>query len=526
MNRPALFLSLILGASVSGISIRSQAQPKPAPSPSQRQTYRPPVFTDTDRLPRIEALYPAVDKIFSDYAGKNHFPGLTYGLVVDGKLVHTGGLGYTDVAKKTPATSASVFRIASMSKSVTVMAILKLRDEGKLRLDEPVTTYIPEMRQQTPLTADAPPMTVRNLMAHSAGFPEDNPWGDRQLADPDADFLAFLKNGVSLSNVPETTYEYSNLAFAILGQIIKKVSGQTYQQYITQNILKPLGMTHTEWEYTRVPANQLAHGYRWLDGQWVEEELLHDGSYGAMGGLLTSIEDFSKYVAYHQAAWPARNEPDKGPLKRSSVREMHLPRTFSGFSPSFKFPGGRATPIVSHYAYGLGWVRDGEGREYVGHSGGLPGFGSQWRFMPEYGIAVVAFANLTYANIGTVNWAVLDTLVHGANLQPRQLPASPILTQRKAELIKLLPDWTNAEQSGIFGENFFPDHSLENRRKATQALFSKIGPIKRIGDLMPENQLRGWFPIEGERGTLRVFFTLTPERPALIQQLDVTEVLK
>lgn len=495
------------------------------PMPSQQKTYQPPVFTDPDRMKTIESLLPTIEKLYRDYAVKNHFPGLAFGLVADGKLVYSGGTGYTDVAKKIPVTPKSVFRIASMSKSVTAMAILKLRDEGKLHLDDPVAKYIPEVGKLTYLTADAPPLTVRNLLTHSGGFPEDNPWGDRQLADTDAELLTFIKGGLSFANVPGVAYEYSNLGFAMLGRIITNVSGKPYQQYITDNILKPLGMTHTEWEYTKVPADQLALGYRWLDGQWVAEPLLHDGSYGAMGGLLTSIEDFSKYVSFHLAAWPPRNDTESPVLKRSSVREMHLPRMFSGFNPTFRFPSGRATPTVSHYAYGLGWVRDGDGREYVAHSGGLPGFGSQWRMMADYGISVIAFANLTYAGMGTANWSVLDTLIQ-AGLKPRSLPVSPILSQRKAELISLLPDWKTSDSNPIFAENFFPDHTIDVRRKTAQALFTKAGKIVRVGELVPENQLRGRFRLEGQQADIDVFFTLTPENPALIQQLDFTEVPK
>lgn len=520
--RPIFLLTPLLAA-----TLAFGQSPSVAPNAStQQKTYQPPVFMDAGRLARIQALLPAIDKMYQEYAAKNHYPGIAYGLVVDGKLVHSGGFGYTDVARKVAATPKSVFRIASMTKSVTSMAVVKLRDEGKLQLDDPVSKYIPEVARLTYLTADAPGITVRNLLTHSAGFPEDNPWGDRQLADTDEELLSLIRSGISFSNVPGTTYEYSNLAFAMLGRIITTVSGKPYQQYITETILKPLGMTHTEWEYTKVPADQLAHGYRWLNEQWVEEALLHDGSHGAMGGLITSIDDFSRYVAFHLSAWPARNDAEAGPVKRSSVREMHMPRTFRDLNPAFRFPSGRTTPMINHYAYGLTWSRDGEGIESVAHSGGLPGFGSQWRMLPDYGIGIIAYGNLTYANLGTINWAVIDTLVSAAKLKPRQLPVSPILSLRKAELVRLLPDWKGAETSGIFAENFFPDHSLENRRKATQALFSKIGKVVRVSDLIPENQLRGHFLIEGEQGNVDVFFTLTPESPALIQQLDLREVKK
>ncbi|GAB3546978.1 serine hydrolase domain-containing protein [Spirosoma fluminis] len=522
----SLFLFATLGTHAQTKSASGRAPSRTVTSVS---TYQPPVFADADRLKKIEAAFPVIDKLFKDHAARRNFPALAYGIVVDGKLVYAGSTGYTDVAKKTPATPKSLFRIASMTKSLTAMAILHLRDQGKLRLDDPVEQYIPAMKQMTYLTADSPLITIRNLMTHSAGFPEDNPWGDRQLADSDADLINLIKGGLTNSNAPGVAYEYSNLGFAMLGNIITNVSGKPYQQYITETILKPLGMNQTVWEYTKAPADLLAHGYRYVDGQWVEEALLHDGSWGAMGGLITSIEDFSKYVALHLAAWPPRSDADNGrsdgpPVKRSSVREMQQPWMFSGLYPEAKTPSGKVCPTTTAYGYGLGWGKNCEGKVNVGHSGGLPGFGSQWRILPEYGIGVISYANLTYAGTGGVNTAVLDTLVSIAGLKPRQLPVSPILNQRKAELVKLLPDWTNAEKSGIFAENFFPDQSAERRWKTLQELYAKVGPIKKVGELIPENQLRGHFLLEGEKANIDVFFTLTPEHPALIQQLDFREV--
>ncbi|RIV23707.1 class A beta-lactamase-related serine hydrolase [Fibrisoma montanum] len=506
------------------ITVCAFAQPKAPNGIPAVSTYQPPVFMDPDRLKKLEVAFPIIDKLFKEHAAKRNFPGLAYGIVVDGKLVYSGSTGYTDVAKKTPATPKSLFRIASMTKSLTAMAILHLRDQGKLRLDDPVQQYIPAVKQMTYLTADAPLITIRHLMTHSAGFPEDNPWGDRQLADSDADLINLIKGGLSHSNTPGVAYEYSNLGFAMLGNIITKVSGTPYQQYITETILKPLGMNQTVWEYSNVPADLLAHGYRYVDGNWLDEPLLHDGSYGAMGGLITSIEDFSKYVALHQAAWPPRSDSDNGPVKRSSIREMQQPWQFSGLYPDAKSASGKVCPTTTAYGYGLGWGKNCAGMVNVGHSGGLPGFGSQWRILPDYGIGVISYANLTYAGLGGINTVVLDTLVSIGGLKPRRLPVSPMLKQRQAELVKLMPDWTNAEKSGIFAENFFPDRPIETRRKEVQALFTKAGKIHRVGELDPENQLRGHFVMEGEQSSIDVFFTLTPENPALIQQLDFREV--
>ncbi|MCE7038842.1 serine hydrolase [Dyadobacter sp. CY312] len=473
-----------------------------------------------ERISKVKSAIPVIEKLYQDYAEKNRIPGYAIGIVVDGKLVYGKGEGYTEIDKSTKATEKSLFRIASMSKSVTAMGILALRNEGKLKLDDPAWMFIPELKAMPSLTSDSPPITVRHLLTHMAGFPEDNPWGDRQLDTQDSDLIALIKKGISFSNTPGIGYEYSNLGFALLGRIITNVSGKPYQQYINEKIFRPLGMTHTIWEYTEAPKDLLAHGYRFEDGTWKEEELEHDGTYGAMGGLITSIDDWGKYMAFHLSAWPASSKPETGPVLRSDVREMQQPWNFSGLNSNFKYADGRLCPVVSAYGYGLRWTRDCDGLVTVGHSGGLPGFGSNWQILPEYGIGIVSNANRTYAGMSGINTTVLDTLITLAQLKPIPRTVSRILTQRKDELVKLLPAWTNAEKSGIFAENFFPDKSVRHRKAELDAIYEKAGEILSIGEIIPENQLRGSFIMRGRVSNVKVFFTLSPENPALIQLLD------
>ncbi|HEY8968313.1 MAG TPA: serine hydrolase, partial [Puia sp.] len=443
---------------------------------------------------------------------------LVYGIVADGRLIHTGSFGYANIAQKIPATAQSVYRIASMTKSFTAMAILSLRDAGKLDLDDPVSKYIPEMQQVHPLTDDSPPITIRHLLSHSAGFPEDNPWGDRQLQRTDQELIDFIKKGISLSNTPGIAYEYSNLGFTLLGHIVSKVSGEPFEKYITRTILQPLGMNHTYWEYTDVTPRDLAHGYRWINNDWREEEMLHSGAYGAMGGMLTSIEDFSRYMLFHLSAWPPRNGEDKGvPLRRSSVREMQLPGKLSGFYTQARNSAGMPCPRISAYNFGLGWNKDCTGKEWIGHSGGLPGFGSNWAIIPEYGIGIVSFCNVTYEGASALNYRMLDTLISMAGLKPRQLPASDILKKRQQQLMSLLPDWKDAQASGIFAINFFDDYPIDTLRKEAREIFAAAGRIQKVEEIRPDNQLRGAFRIIGEKKDIEVRFTLSPENPALIQ---------
>jgi CubicO group peptidase (beta-lactamase class C family) len=488
-------------------------------------TYNPPFFKDSNRLGKVNSTKAVIEALYRQQAEKNHFPGMVYGVMVDGKLAYTGSYGYTNIEKKTPASNTSCFRIASMSKSFTAMAILQLRDAGKLSLDDPAWKYIPEMKNIKYLTTDAPVITIRHLLTHAAGFPEDNPWGDRQLEDTDKDLLQTIAK-VSFSNVPGIAYEYSNLGFALLGKIITNVTRMPYQQYITEHIFRPLGMTHTYYEYAKVPDSLLAHGYRWENNQWKEEALLHDGSYGAMGGIITTMEDFARYMELQLSAWPARNGAENKVLKRSSLREMQKAANFSGLNAQFKYASGRSCPTAAAYAYGLRWLTDCDNRIFVGHTGGLPGFGSNWTIMPDYGIGVVCFGNVTYAPTAVFNLSVLDTLVSLAGLKKRAIPSSAILEQRKQELVKLLPGWNNAKQPGIFAENFFADYSLDALKKESARLYEKAGRITAVEELVPENNLRGSFILKGEKANIKISFTLTPEHPALIQEYHITEIAK
>jgi len=484
--------------------------------------YQPPYFQDSNRVEKLRIAFPVIEKMVEKYAADNHFPGYSFGIVLDGKLVFTKSGGYTNLQSKTAATTGSMFRIASMSKSFTAMAIVKLRDEGKLNLEDAVSKYIPELKNQG-LTKDAAPITIRDLLTHSAGFPEDNPWGDRQLEKTSQEFLAFIKKGIHFSTASGTSYEYSNVGFTMLGYIIEKVTGKNYGTYIKENIWKPLTM-EASWEFSSIADAKLAHGYRWINNSWTEEPLLHDGIYGAMGGMITSVESFSKYVSLHLDAWPPRNNIETGPVKRSSIREMHQPSRFIGLNASYKYPSGRGCATSTAYGYGLSWLKDCTGRTSIAHSGGLPGFGSNWRILPEYGLGVILLANVTYAPTAVLNTMVIDTILRmeTVDLKPRILPASAVLIHAQTKLTALLPSWKNAAASNLFAENFFDDYKIEILIKEASSIFEAAGPITKTGDLIPENELRGYYYLHAKNGTIKISFTLTPTNPSQIQEYHIS----
>ena len=246
----------------------------------------PPRFADPDRARVLATAFPEIERLFADRVARAKIPGAAFGIVIDGELVFAKGIGLRDVAAQSPADPDTVFRIASMTKSFTAMSILSLRDEGKLSLDDPAAKYVPELAGLRYPTSDAPVVTIRHLLTHSEGFPEDNPWGDRQLATSDDQFGRQLAAGIPFSNPPGLAFEYSNYGFAILGRIVGRVSGMRYRDYVDTHVLRPLRMTATTWDVASAPPGRIAKGYR-RDGEtWVEEALLPDGAFGAMGGSL------------------------------------------------------------------------------------------------------------------------------------------------------------------------------------------------------------------------------------------------
>ena len=237
---------------------------------------------------KIAAVVPDIDRLFHDFGQDSHSPGLIYGIVANGRLVHVKAFGVQDLDQKRPVTPDSLFRIASMTKAFTALSILKLREDGKLTLDDLAEQHVSELRQWTYPTKDSPRIRIRDLLTHSAGFVDDNPWGDRQTPMPQEAFTRLLAQGVPFNTAPGTRYEYSNLGYALLGRVIANVSGMPYRRYVERILLGPIGMTSSGYAVREWPQDRRALGYRWEEGRWLREPDMDDGAFGAMGGLQTS----------------------------------------------------------------------------------------------------------------------------------------------------------------------------------------------------------------------------------------------
>jgi CubicO group peptidase (beta-lactamase class C family) len=480
--------------------------------------YPPARFTDPDRVQKIEAAFPQIDEIFRHYADEEKIPGMVWGIVIDQRLAHVAATGVQDRTSKVPASGTTVFRIASMTKSFTALAILKLRDAGKLSLEDPISKWLPEFARMRLPTRDTAPLRIRQLLSHSAGFPEDNPWGDQQLAASEADLTRWLLRGIPFSTAPETRYEYSNYAFGLLGRIVARASGVPYESYVEREILAKLHMPSSTFEFSRVPEDRRAVGYRLQpDGSYLDEPPLPQGAFSSAGGLLTTAVDLGNYIAFHLSGWPPRDEGESGPVRRSSVREMsHM---WNSSNLSTRRSDGRLDAIASGYGYGLRVSSDCRFEHIVGHGGGLPGFGSYMAWLPDYGIGIFAMASLTYSGPSKPISRAWDALRESGGLQQRELPASPMLVQFRDRILDLWMGWEDSKATSIAAMNLLLDVRPAQRRAEIEKIKEDVGQCTGPGPVMPENWLRGQFNLRCERGTVGVFFTLSPTEPPAIQYL-------
>lgn len=470
--------------------------------------------------------YAIADKVFDEYRLDAHVPGLVYGIVKDGKLVHIGTQGIQDTDSARPVTPDTLFRIASMTKAFTALTILKLRDDGLVRLDAPASDYVPELRDWKYPTEDSPRIRVRDLLNHRAGFVTDDPWGDRQTPLPEEDFTRLLKDGVPFSTPPGTRFEYSNLGYALLGRIITNVSGQPFEATITRTLLKPLGMNASGFVADAAPKDQRALGYRWENDSWKLEPTLGPGAFGAMGGLQTSANDYAKWVSFLLSAWPPRDGPDGGPVRRASVRELadgsNLPRLRNR-------PARSGTEAIRQaITYGMGMIvsLDDDLGLTISHSGGYPGYGSHVLLLPDRGVGIFAFANRTYAGPAIAVWDAAVALNEAGLLgTERARLVSTELASAYRSAGAMYQAGSLSPGKGLLAMNFLLDRDADAWSSEIGKVKAAAGDCETTAPIQATGAHSGDFTWRCEHGRVAGSLTLSPTHPALIQEWQL-EVIK
>jgi CubicO group peptidase (beta-lactamase class C family) len=325
--------------------------------------------------------------------------GLAVGIVRDGALELFDGRGSADIASSTPIAEDTVFRIGSVTKPFTAIAVMQLHEQGLIDLDAPANDYLHAYRL-VPARARLRPPSVRHFLTHTAGIPEARHVSD--LLHPEAgpfegrppilsvpfgerlpSLAEHFRSGLEVVAEPGTVFAYSNHGFATLGQIVEDVSGMALERYFRERIFEPLGMQDTDLVRSERLASRLATGYT-LGPRGAEAVPDRDWIGAGGGGIYSTTRDIARFAAALMGGGANEHGSILEPASLSTMFEPH-------FQPDPHLPG-----------WGLGFARGDAGEHrVVGHDGILPGFNSTLFVAPDDGLGIVAF---THGSAGAFVW--------------------------------------------------------------------------------------------------------------------------
>ncbi|MCY1696042.1 serine hydrolase domain-containing protein [Curtobacterium sp. SL109] len=470
--------------------------------------------------PLDPAVLRRVDDLFRERVERGTTPSSVWGVFDADGLVASGGHG--DRGDGRAPDAHTVYRIASCTKSVTAATLLSLVADGRVSLDAPVTEFVPAFAEVTLPTPDSPVPTLRMLLTMSAGFPTDDPWGDRQEAIADADLDDVLRAGLLFDSVPGTGFAYSNLGYALLGRAVSVVAGRPFTDVATDVVLRPLGLDDT------VFTEQDARGYvvtgvRPYRGTFEPLPLTGPGAFSPIGGLYSTVADLSRWARHLSSAFAPMRRPgaeaEDGPVSAADRRHMQQAMRHI---PGAAVPGARR-PVG--YGFGLFVEQDDHHGAIVSHSGGYPGFSAHMRWSVRNGLGVVAFENATQAKVSVAAETAHDLLL--AATSPTTPPTPEVLPETRAAqaaVFRLLADRDDDLADTICTPNVAMDVPYDRRRQTLEAAVAQVGadrsapPVQELSNT--PTHLRWWLP--GTAGRLRVEIRLAPLAAGRVQTLTVT----
>ena len=415
--------------------------------------------TTDARRARLLSAMPAVDAYLRAHAAEAGCVGMAFGVVAGDRLLWAKGYGVRAPGTQEPVDSRTVFRIGSLTKTLTAVAILQLRDAGRLRFDAPAAQYLPELGNVAYPSPARPPITTRELLSHRSGLPRSGTF-DYTSGRPgptEAQLLASLDH-LRLESVPGTRTTYSNLGFALLGLEVSRVSGEPYRAYVTRHILRPLGMTSSVWTPEAVPPGRLATGAALVNGRRQPVPHWRMGAAAAMGGLYSDVEDLAKYASFELSAQAPPGTAPSPVLRRSSlVESQSVQAKSSNGAPSVGFDWG----LLDEPALG----------PLVMHLGQTGNYSASLRLLPRRGLGVVAlcsYSGAVEALQGLTQHVLALTVENDAGLTS---PLSAPLQQALARVRQELAHANGQELRALFTEGFLRSVTLPG----TVSFFTRTG---------------------------------------------------
>jgi serine beta-lactamase-like protein LACTB len=327
-----------------------------------------------------------IEALVSAEMAKQKIPGMSVAVAADRQVRWSAGFGMQDIENNVAARAATVYRLGSISKPITAVAVMQLFERGRIELDAPVQKYCPAFPEKQW------PVTTRQLLGHLSGirhYKSDEEFNSTRFYASVNEGLAMFKDDPLLFE-PGTKYSYTTHGYSVLGCVVEGASGQRFADFVSENIFKPAAMEHMRVDSVADIIPNRAQGYRINDKGVLMNSPLADNSYKVPGGgFVSTAEDLARFAVALQT---------NRLLKRETLELMFTPQ---------KLKDGRAT------SYGLGWnvaVRAG-GQRAIGHSGAQQRVSTFLHMQPEQGLAVVIMSNLEGARLGDLAQQIGDIVL-------------------------------------------------------------------------------------------------------------------
>jgi len=486
----------------------SPAAPSVVALPAAPQQFADPgpglAFRDPDRRAKLASAFTAVDAAVEAERKQRNLPGLALGIVIDGELAYAKGFGVADLESRAAPDADTVYRIGSISKSFTGLAILALRDDGALDLDDPLTRWIPEAAGLVYPSRDARPITLRQLATHSAGLPRMGAF-DPDHAPTEQVVVGSLA-GLALDGTPGMASSYSNLGFSLLGIVAGRAAHASLHDVIARRVLEPLAMTSTFWGRAQVPPARLATAYKPDLTPLAPADTLLGAADGA-GGLYSTVRDMARYAALQLSAYPPRDDADRGPIRRATLREAHSTGIYLGSRVRTVAAPQRAERLLQFETstYGFGWQRDVtcDFDDMVGHSGAIDSYRADLRFLTSRGVAVIVLTNFAAAEVPRITDRVLETLLRTGALDKRSASLSPAFASAMTAWLDVYNTWNEAAFAAVLARP--PDPSEPAELAGYKQLHGACTSFAPLEVISPQ---RARLQLACERGPLELDVTL------------------
>ena len=332
--------------------------------------------------PQLSLADPAIDRTVREFMARTHATGMAVGVLKDGKVLYRATLGVLDSRTDTPVSANTMFHLASLGKPFVATAVMQLRERGMLDIERPVTAYLPYF---TLADERSRGITIRQLLSHTSGMPDVVDYG---WTNPEVDDLALERYVRSLASArllqsQNATYAYSNMGYDVLGAVVSRVSGQTFERYVAASVFRPLDMRSSTFLLAEVPPAKRAWPHTADSAGRVTrlEVFPYNRAHAPSSTLYSNLEEMLRWLS-------AQLEPT-----RLQERRVLTTRSTSDMRARTAQFVGDSTSRIQAWS-GLGWsTLIIDSTMVVGHGGHDPGFMSVVGFIPSRNCAVVVMTN-------------------------------------------------------------------------------------------------------------------------------------